>query len=414
MILLGLKNAGATYMRSMMTIFHDTIHKEIEVYVDDVIIKSKRSSDHIADLKKLFDWLRKYNLKLNPAKKVVRFHRQSPRMQRKDFAMSRTEECQKAFDKIKEYLSKQPVLVPPEPGRPLLLYLSVVLGEWATKNTIILLYFHCVQELIKRFTKIEFKHVPRIQNEFVDALATLSSIIQHPDNNFIDPIPIGIHKQPTYCAHVEEEIDGNPWFHDIKEYLEKGEYPENTTYTQKCTLRRLASHFFQSGGILYIGTPDLGLLRCVNAKEASRLLEEIHVETCGPHINGLFMTKKILRAGYLWMTMETYCIKYVQKCHQCQIHAAIIRVPPNELNATSSPCPFSAWGMDVIGPIEPATLNGHRFILVAIDYFTKWVEVASYKAVTKKVVTNFVRTSSFVDLEYLSQSLLTMLPISTT
>ncbi|XP_070039466.1 uncharacterized protein [Nicotiana tomentosiformis] len=48
-----------------------------------------------------------------------------------------------------------------------------VLGEWATKNTKILSYLYYVQELKKRFTNIEFKHVPRIQNEFVDALATL-------------------------------------------------------------------------------------------------------------------------------------------------------------------------------------------------------------------------------------------------
>ncbi|XP_070054066.1 uncharacterized protein [Nicotiana tomentosiformis] len=99
-----------------------------------------------------------------------------------------------------------------------------VLGEWATRNTKILPYLHCVHELIKRFTKIEFKHVPRIKNEFVDALATLSSMIQHPDKNFIDPIPIEIRKQPAHCARVEEEFDRNPWFHDIKEYLEKGEY----------------------------------------------------------------------------------------------------------------------------------------------------------------------------------------------
>jgi len=64
----GLKNVVATYMRAITTIFQGMIHKEIEVYVDEVIIKSKRSSDHIADLKKFFDRLRKYNLKLNPAK----------------------------------------------------------------------------------------------------------------------------------------------------------------------------------------------------------------------------------------------------------------------------------------------------------------------------------------------------------
>ncbi|XP_070020276.1 uncharacterized protein [Nicotiana sylvestris] len=110
-----------------------------------------------------------------------------------------------------------------------------VLGEWATKNTKILPYLYCVQELIKRFTKIEFKHVLRVQNEFADALATLSSMIQHPDKNFINPIPIGIHKQLAYCAHVEEKSDGNSWFHDIKEYLAKEEYPEHATHTKKCT-----------------------------------------------------------------------------------------------------------------------------------------------------------------------------------
>ncbi|XP_070008527.1 uncharacterized protein [Nicotiana sylvestris] len=89
--------------------------------------------------------------------------------------------------------------------------------------------------------------------------------------------------------------------------------------------------------------------------------------------------------------METDCIQYVQKCHRCQIHADGIKVPPNELNATSSPWSFAAWGMDIIGPVEPAASNRHRFILVANDYFTKWVKAVSYKAVTKKVVANFVR-----------------------
>jgi len=47
--------------------------------------------------------------------------------------------------------------------------------------------------------------------------------------------------------------------------------------------------------------------------------------------------------------------------------------------------------MDVIGPIEPTDSNGHKFILVAIDYFTKWVEAASFKAITKKVIADFVK-----------------------
>jgi len=49
------------------------------------------------------------------------------------------------------------------------------------------------------------------------------------------------------------------------------------------------------------------------------------------------------------------------------------------------------WGIDVIGAIEPKASNGHRFILVAIDYFIKWVEAASYANVTRKVVTKFIK-----------------------
>ncbi|XP_070017070.1 uncharacterized protein [Nicotiana sylvestris] len=99
-------------------------------------------------------------------------------------------------------------------------------GEWVTKNSKILPYMHHVQELRKRSTKTEFQHVPKIQNKFADALVTLSSMIQHLDKNFIDPIHVKIHDQPAYCTHVEEEAYEIPWFHHIKEYLTKGGYPE--------------------------------------------------------------------------------------------------------------------------------------------------------------------------------------------
>ncbi|RDX83333.1 hypothetical protein CR513_35752, partial [Mucuna pruriens] len=64
----GLKNAEATYQRAMVTLFHNMMHKEVEVYVDDLIAKSKTPRQHIDDLRKLFERLRKYWLKLNPVK----------------------------------------------------------------------------------------------------------------------------------------------------------------------------------------------------------------------------------------------------------------------------------------------------------------------------------------------------------
>ena len=68
----GLKNAEATYQRAMVTLFHDMMHKEIEVYVDDMIAKSQGEDDHVVNLRKLFKRLRKFQPKLNPAKCTFR------------------------------------------------------------------------------------------------------------------------------------------------------------------------------------------------------------------------------------------------------------------------------------------------------------------------------------------------------
>lgn len=66
----GLKNVGATYQRAMTVIFHDLIHKILEDYVDDILVKSMSFLDHLADLEVVFDRLAKYHLMLNPKKCV--------------------------------------------------------------------------------------------------------------------------------------------------------------------------------------------------------------------------------------------------------------------------------------------------------------------------------------------------------
>lgn len=68
MVLFGLKYTIATYNRAMTTIFHNMNRKDIEVYVDDVIIKSHENSEQLTYLRKFLDHLHWYNLKLNPAK----------------------------------------------------------------------------------------------------------------------------------------------------------------------------------------------------------------------------------------------------------------------------------------------------------------------------------------------------------
>ena len=109
------------------------------------------------------------------------------------------------------------------------------------------------------------------------------------------------------------------------------------------------------------------LLWCVNVDEAEQILTEVHEGSFGTHANGHAMARKILRAGYYWITTESDCCVRARKCHKCQTFADNVNASPVSLNMLSAPWSFSMWGIDVIGAIKPKASNGHRFILVAID-----------------------------------------------
>ncbi|XP_075077201.1 uncharacterized protein LOC142163945 [Nicotiana tabacum] len=116
--------------------------------------------------------------------------------------------------------------------------------QWHEKMSFALL------ELYKNFTKIEFKHVPGVQNEFADALATLSSMIQHPDKNYIDPIEIEVRDQHAYYFHIDEEPDGKLWYHDIKRFLEV----EASTY--KVVTKKVVVDFVCNNIVCRFGISD--------------------------------------------------------------------------------------------------------------------------------------------------------------
>ncbi|KAK8549098.1 hypothetical protein V6N12_061996 [Hibiscus sabdariffa] len=666
----GLKNAGATYQRAMVVLFHDMMHKEIEVYVDDMIAKSRTEEEHIMNLEKLFRRLREFRLKLNPAKctfgvtsgkllgfivskkgieidpdKVKAIQELPPPKTQKEvrgflgrlnyisrFISQLTEkcdpvykllrknnpgewndECQAALERIKKQLTSAPILVSPVPDRPLILYLTVfensmgcvlgqhddsgkkeraiyyvskkftgyeakytaveklccalvwatkrlrqymlyhttmliakldplkymmeapalsgrlarwqmllsefdilyvsrkaikgsviadflasraaddyeplnydfpdedlmnvfsseesstkrswvlyfdgasnslgrgigavlispegdyhpfsgrleflctnnmaeyeactmglraaidrkiktlkvfrdslvvirqIKGEWETRDIKLVEYQKLILELTKEFESISFSYIPREDNLVADALATLAALFKAGSRAEMMPIQMRIFENPAHCCEVEEEADGNPWYYDILRYIKSREYPTQATENDKRIIRRMAVGYVLDGEVLYKRGSDQILMRCVNAKEAQQIIEEVHEGICGTHPNGFTMARRIMRFGYYWSTMESDCINYARKCHKCQIYADKLHSPPQPLHVMTSPWPFSTWGMDVIGPIFPKASNGHRFIFVIIDYFTKWVEAASFANVTESVICRFIK-----------------------
>ncbi|KAK5785449.1 hypothetical protein PVK06_040037 [Gossypium arboreum] len=252
-------------------------------------------------------------------------------------------------------------------------------------------YSDLVAELIKEFEEITFNYLPREENQLADALATLASMFKANRETEIMPLQMSIYEVPAHCFSIEKELDGRPWFHDILEYVKNQKYPEQANENDKQTIRRMAVGFVLDGNILYKRGKDQVLLRCIDAVEARKILEDVHEGIFGTHANGFTMARKIMRLCYYWLTMESDCISFARKCHQCQIYGDKIHVAPSPLHVMTSPWPFSMWGMDVIGPISLKASNRHWFIFLVIDYFTKWIEAASFANVTKTAVCRFLK-----------------------
>nr|KYP63718.1 Pro-Pol polyprotein [Cajanus cajan] len=164
------------------------------------------------------------------------------------------------------------------------------------------------------------------------------------------------------------------WMTGIWSYLKEGVLPEDKDEARKMRVR--SAKFVSIGDELFkhgISTP---LLKCLTAPQAAYVIEEIHRGICVMHAGARSMAARVLRAGYYWPTLKSDCQDYVQRC------------PPETLHQMMSSWPFSRWGMDILGPFPPAK-GQLKFLLVAIDYFTKWIEAYPLAKITTKNVQRF-------------------------
>jgi hypothetical protein len=153
-------------------------------------------------------------------------------------------------------------------------------------------------------------------------------------------ISISQSEKPAHCFVIEEQpsqADNEPWYTDIKRFLETGEFLAEVTTTDRRTITRLAAGYTLGGGCLYKKPYNQMLLHCVDKTEAGYLMLEVHAGTCGPHMNRILLAKKIMLLEYYWTTMEIDYYKFVCKCHRCQIHGNLIYTPLKELYNMASP-----------------------------------------------------------------------------
>nr|KYP70484.1 Transposon Ty3-I Gag-Pol polyprotein [Cajanus cajan] len=238
---------------------------------------------------------------------------------------------------------------------------------------------------ISSFDEFTIQHVPQDQNTRDDLLSKLASTKRPRQHQTI--IQETLHS-PSLDDKVVNSSNSEEqgWMTGIWNYLKAGILPEDKDEARK--MRGRLAKFVIVGDELFkrgISTP---LLKCLTAPQATYVIEEIHRGICGMHSGSRSMAARVLRAGYYWPTLKLDCQVYVQKCKECQQFDNAHRQPPEALHQMMSPWPFAQWGMDILGSFPPAK-GQLKFLLVAIDYFTKWIEACPLAKITTENIQKF-------------------------
>ncbi|GJX49470.1 reverse transcriptase domain-containing protein [Tanacetum coccineum] len=444
----GLRNARATHQRLVDKEFHKQIGKNLEVYVDDLVIKSHTKDEIVIDMEETFQTLREINMKLNPKKctfgiKEGMFlgYKVSTRglkvVQTKALrglevnytsmeklvltlvyangssctdgsgagliltnpeGMEFTYALRFRFDATNNEAEYEALIaglkIAEQMGVKNLqanvdsrLVANQVNGTYVAKETDMVRYLEKVKTLTSSFKAFSIKQVPRSENKKADALSKIAStsfahlskqvLVEELKEKSISVVEV--------LAVVEEE--GDTWMTPIFKYLMDGTLPVEVKKAR--AVKRKSWRFSIINGTLYKKSFLGPWLRCVGPLQANYVLREIHEGSCSMHAGTRSVVAKALRIGYYWPTMHEDARKLIRACQDCQVHKPVPRSPQQKLSPITSPWPFYKWGIDIAGPF-PEGPGKVKFLIVAIDYFTKWIEAKPVATITGNQIKKFV------------------------
>ncbi|GKV02052.1 hypothetical protein SLEP1_g14536 [Rubroshorea leprosula] len=250
-----------------------------------------------------------------------------------------------------------------------------------------------VNRLKSRFASFQIDKIPRADNHRADELSKLASSQNiNPRRSTI----IEVLDAPSYtdftvdCQLLSTDPSTPSWTTPLINYLQSGELPEDLSAAK--SIKRRAAHFTLLDNHLYKRATSMPLLRCLTPYEAEYAVREVHEGVCGTHIGGRTLARKLLRHGYYWPTMVEDAQNYVKKCPTCQFNADDIHMPGEMLSSLTSPWPFAQWGVDLLGPFIKGK-GGCTFLVVAMDYFTKWIEAKPLSTTTERKIEEFLFNS---------------------
>ncbi|GJV35195.1 reverse transcriptase domain-containing protein [Tanacetum coccineum] len=243
-----------------------------------------------------------------------------------------------------------------------------------------------VLELAGAFNRFRITHIPRAENRKADALSKLAAVqFDHLSKEVLVEV-LNERSIEAQEVNVVVEEEGPTWMTPIRNYLEEGKLPEY--HVDARTLMGKIGNYTIEDGVLYRKSYLVPLMRCVGPLQANYVIREVHMGSCGMHDGPRQVVAKAMNLGYFWPSMHRDARELIRVCDDCQAHAAVPRLPKADMISVTSAWPFMKWGMDIVGPL-PEGPGRVKYLIVAIDYFTKWMEAKPLATITGKQVVNF-------------------------
>ncbi|KAL9339086.1 hypothetical protein Peur_068101 [Populus x canadensis] len=242
--------------------------------------------------------------------------------------------------------------------------------------------------LLQEFN-LEIRDKKGVENVVADHLSRLSSY-----ETIIDESPINefFTDENLFCAGTVS-YTGSPWYADIANYLATSQIPSHWSKLDKQKFLRNVRTFFWDDPYLFKYCPDQIVRRCIPDHEIPSVINFCHALACGGHFSSKKTTAKILQCGFYWPTMFKDVHAFCVACDRCQRLGNLTRRNMMPLNPIFVLEIFDCWGIDFMGPF-PSSF-GYQFILVAVDYVSKWVEAIASRTNDHRVVVKFLKENIF-------------------
>ncbi|GJT19896.1 reverse transcriptase domain-containing protein, partial [Tanacetum coccineum] len=228
---------------------------------------------------------------------------------------------------------------------------------------------------------IEIKNRKGTENVTAGHLSRIENDITSDDSEVDDNFP-----RETL---MEINTKNEPWFTDFANYLVGDIIPKGMTYQQKNKFFSDLKHYFWEEPYLFKVCSDGMIRRCISGPETQTILDQCHHGPTGGHYGPNITAKKVLDSGFYWPTIIKEAHTLVRLCEACQKTGNISKRDEMPLNNIQVCEIFDIWGIDFMGPF----LKSYKFeyILVAVDYVSKWAEAQALPTNDARVVVTFLK-----------------------